>query len=126
MFWLQLNDHWCFFKMFVDFILKKVITFVWKKMRCWFVTFFQWCQLSFSTVPNYLISCLDISEVCLWVKYVVRHCFVFILTIGLHYEEFWGPKCSSTYLKQLRPRVDFLFKQGNGRKVHVKFIITRE
>ena len=26
MFWLHLNDHWCFFWTFVDFILKKVIT----------------------------------------------------------------------------------------------------
>jgi hypothetical protein len=123
MFWLHLNDHWCFFLIFVDFILKlvllwaqltkiypltgeegripfifadfhfcrsrvigldmtenrnftlcrmitwvtdgqtdertwwnqytpqqlrcgrykKVITFVWKKMRCWFDTFFQRC-----------------------------------------------------------------------------------
>jgi hypothetical protein len=39
MFWLHLSDHWWFF--FFDFILKKVITFVWKNMRCRFDNFFQ-------------------------------------------------------------------------------------
>jgi hypothetical protein len=36
-----------FFLIFVDFILKKVITFVWKKMRCRFDTFFQRCRTVF-------------------------------------------------------------------------------
>jgi hypothetical protein len=35
--WLHLNDHWCFFLTFFDFILKKLITFVWKKMQYRFV-----------------------------------------------------------------------------------------
>ena len=40
-----------FFLIFVDFILKKVITFVWKKMRCRFVLIpnFPGAELSFST-----------------------------------------------------------------------------
>ena len=48
----------CFFLTFVDFILKKVITFVWKKMRCRFVLIpnFLGAELSFSTVPNCLFS----------------------------------------------------------------------
>jgi hypothetical protein len=54
MFWLHLNDHWCFFKIFVDFILKKVITFVWKKMRCRFDTFFQ--RYRNVLVPNCLFQ----------------------------------------------------------------------
>lgn len=31
-------------------------------------------------------------------RYVVQHCMVFILTISLHYAEFWGSKCSSSSL----------------------------
>jgi hypothetical protein len=54
MFWLHLNDHWCFFLIFVDFILKKVITFVWKKMRSRFDTFFQRCRNVL--VPNCLFQ----------------------------------------------------------------------
>jgi hypothetical protein len=53
MFWLHLNDHWCFgvFLTFVDFILEKVITFVWKELRCRFVLIpnFLDAELSFST-----------------------------------------------------------------------------
>jgi hypothetical protein len=59
MFWLHLNDHWCFFLIFVDFILKKVITFVWKKMRSRFDTFFQRCRNVL--VPNCLGAELSFS-----------------------------------------------------------------
>ena len=54
---------WCVFLTFVDFILKKVITFVWKKMRCWFVLIpnFFGAELSFSTVPKCLGAELSFS-----------------------------------------------------------------
>ena len=53
----------CFFLTFVDFILRKVITFVWKKMRCRFVLIpnFLDAELSFSTVPKCLGAELSFS-----------------------------------------------------------------
>ena len=52
-----------FFLTFVDFILKKVITSVWKKMRCWFVLIpnFLGAELSFPTVPKCLGAELSFS-----------------------------------------------------------------
>ena len=43
-----------FFLNFVDFTLKKIITFVWKKMRCRFDTFFQ--RYRNLLVPNCLFQ----------------------------------------------------------------------
>ena len=84
MFWLHLNDHWCFFLTFVDCILKKVITFVWKKMRCRFVPIlnFLGAELSFSTVPK----CLGAELSCFLIKdpIVIMKCRMTSITLFLY------------------------------------------
>jgi hypothetical protein len=85
-----------FFLTFVDFILKKVITFVWKKMRCRFVLIpnFLGAELSFSTVPKCLFqrvpNCL-VSVLCKIVacSFYFGHCIVYLSSIYAFWLPLW-------------------------------------
>ena len=80
MFWLHLNEHWwVFFLTFIDFILKKVITFVWKKMRCRFVLIPNClgAKLSFSTDAE-MSWCRTVLLVLLPFMIQYRYNFLFV------------------------------------------------